>query len=91
MPPATNLGVDTYEMMCRNNDTKYIHVTLPYSSFAILQNHCNYRLNRDVHHTHVICLLLMCACATAQRKEEEEDQEEEEEEEERMMKRIILS
>ena len=85
MPPATNLSVDTYKMMCRNDDTEYIRVTLSYNSFAILQNHCNDRLNRDVYHTHVICLPLMCACVTVQRKEEEE---EEEEEEERMMKRI---
>ena len=38
-------------MMCRNDDTEYVHVTLLYSSFASVQKHCNGKFSRDVHLT----------------------------------------
>ena len=49
-------------MICRNNDTEYVHVTLPYSSFASLQKHCNDRLSRDVHHTCHLTSFDVCLC-----------------------------
>ena len=49
-------------MMFRNDDTEYVHVTVPYSSFASLQKHCSDRLSRNVHHTRHLTSFDVCLC-----------------------------